>query len=129
MKHTNYIDLGLSIDSIKINFQAKDIAELEYAEEMFHGNPVAYYKLKYSKHGDPHNTAWGWQPLSIEICLTDDDDFDKDYAYIAKDESEFNLIVNNILIWMQKIEIEEHLVNDILDFSGMPHKDLFKRSF
>lgn len=105
-----------------IEFKTEDI---EFAEDLFHGKPVAYYVLKYS---DSEKTRF-WTPFYIEMCINDVDDYDVDYGYIAKSKEECSIIVSAIRDWMDKIEQKKNNIDDILELKGMPYFELFKRSF
>lgn len=118
---------GLTIETATIKFKK---SETEAAAAFFHGSPVAYYLLKYSKYGDPDGRYdFGWRPLSIELCINDIDDFDIGYSYKAKDEAEFDEIVGAISEWMQEAERKEHTLNSCLKRPDMPFRELLKRVF
>ena len=126
MKKNIFPSLGLTIETATIKFRK---SEEENASYFFHGSPVAYYLLKYSKHGDPYGRNFGWHPLNIELCINDIDDCDIDYGYKAKDEAEFDKIVGAISEWMQEAERKEHTLNSCLKRPDMPFRELFKRVF
>lgn len=117
---------GVTIETVRIKFKK---SEEEDAATFFHGSPVAYYLLKYSKHGDPHGYDFCWHPLNIELCINDIDDCEIDYGYKAKDEAEFDEIVGAISEWMQEAERKEHTLNSCLKRPDMPYRELFKRVF
>lgn len=125
MKHTNYKHFGLKIDKITIKFKGKE--DDEYAKVFFHGEPIAYYLLKYNKYGAP--SGCGWKPLSIEMCINDNDDYDVGYSYTAKNTGEFDRITTAIRSWMKDVEKKENSVTDILELKGMPYLELFRRCF
>ena len=115
--------MGLTIETATIKFRK---SEEENASYFFHGSPVAYYLLKYSKHGDPYGCNFGWHPLSIELCINDEDDYDVCYCYKAMNEYEFDKIVNAISKWMQEVEQKEHTVDSCLKRYDMPYRELFE---
>lgn len=126
MKKEFFPSWDLTIETARIEFRK---SEKEAAAAFFHGSPVAYYLLKYSKHGDPQGYDFSWHPLDIELCINDIDDFDIDYGYKAKDEAEFDEIVGAISEWMQEAERKEHTLNSCLKLPDMPFRELFKRVF
>lgn len=123
MKKNIFPSWGLTIETATIKFRK---SEEENASYFFHGSPVAYYLLKYSKHGDPYGCNFGWHPLSIELCINDEDDYDVCYCYKAMNEYEFDKIVNAISKWMQEVEQKEHTVDSCLKRYDMPYRELFE---
>ena len=115
---------GLTIETATIKFKK---SETEAAAAFFHGSPVAYYLLKYSKYGDPDGRYdFGWPPLSIELCINDVDDHDDCYCYKARNEYEFDKIVDAISEWMQEAEQKEHTLDSCLERYDMPYRELFR---
>lgn len=114
--------LGLTIETARIEFRKSEEKE---ASNLFHGCPVAYYLLKYSKYGDPYGYDFGWHPLSIELCINDDDDYDVCYCCKARNETEFDEIVSAISEWMQETEQKEHTLDSCLKRYDMPYRELF----
>lgn len=91
--------------------------------DIFCGSP--HYLLKFCRLG----SVYGWKPLSIEICLVDDDDYDCDYGYVAKSEEEFNSIINDICCWFNLQDTATITINEIINFIGIPHFEKFNRTF
>lgn len=119
-----FSSLGLTIETATIKFKK---SEEKDATNFFHGSPVAYYLLKYSKHGDPAGCyGFGWTPLSIELCVNDVDDHYDCYCYKARNEYEFDKIVGAISEWMQEAEQKEHTLDSCLKRYDMPYRELFR---
>ena len=95
----------------------------EDVEDFFFGEP--HYLFKFCRFGG----TLGWKPLSMEICLVDDDDYDRDYGYTPETEHEFDIIVTDICTWFNEQDKNQVTFTDIMDFVGMPHFEKFVRVF